>query len=537
MSGSEWGHTCWVPPDTAQMNCPASVGSVFAHQPELRSNKRQKGPDGAPIITDQPCQPKKAQLERTYKIQMLPTPEQREELRRIFEISRIAYNFANKRVKARYAQDPDAGPARAANFYTIRNEWAHLPPETFPQGVDKGFAKLAVRQLTYAYASTLKNKTQMRGSLPSIKYIKMAPSSSIPNYDESDEEDSEYATKYTEVIHIACDPKNPTKVKGDPGQTRMNKGSQLLRFAPTPKSSRRRHPECVAHFGMDLSKMGGIRLRDSPRVISKLLSDGSRLQHECKIMWDHRTNIFHFLYCFTLPVLPDPDPSFSSKRIVSLDPGSKPFQHWFSPTSGAHGTLLDGDALKKRLQYIEKLKEHIRDRKETRPRPQRPHSEFKHTSKYRHRSTRRLKNRLARAQVRLHNWMRSGHYDAANFLLRQHDIIIAPILNVAKMVSEDGLCRNGKRKMLAWSHYKFRQRLISASARYEGRHVLETREPGTSKTCTQCGHWNASLALGDEVFRCPNCALCVDRQLAGARNNFLAAYGCALGVYWDEKSA
>ena len=39
--------------------------------------------------------------------------------------------------------------------------------------------------------------------------------------------------------------------------------------------------------------------------------------------------------------------------------------------------------------------------------------------------------------------------------------------------------------------------------------------------------------LGDETFVCPRCGLCVDRQMAGARNNLLAAYGRALGVGWD----
>ena len=90
------------------------------------------------------------------------------------------------------------------------------------------------------------------------------------------------------------------------------------------------------------------------------------------------------------------------------------------------------------------------------------------------------------------------------------------------------------RAMYTWSHAEFRRRLISVSARYAGRHVYETTEPGTSKTCTHCGKWNTSLQLGDKLFQCPACALVVDRQLAGARNNFLAAYGMACGMPWDK---
>ena len=68
-----------------------------------------------------------------------------------------------------------------------------------------------------------------------------------------------------------------------------------------------------------------------------------------------------------------------------------------------------------------------------------------------------------------------------------------------------------------------------------GRHVFETTEPGTSKTCTNCGFWNAELKLADKIFDCPRCQIRVDRQLAGARNNFFASYGLAVGIGWDGR--
>ena len=84
--------------------------------------------------------------------------------------------------------------------------------------------------------------------------------------------------------------------------------------------------------------------------------------------------------------------------------------------------------------------------------------------------------------------------------------------------------------MLTWSHSLFERRLKSASVRYAGRHVLTTTEPGTSKTCTHCGHWKADLLPRDKIYACTACGLRVDRQLAGARNNLFAALGLALGV-------
>ena len=88
------------------------------------------------------------------------------------------------------------------------------------------------------------------------------------------------------------------------------------------------------------------------------------------------------------------------------------------------------------------------------------------------------------------------------------------------------------RNMLTMSHYKYRQRLEWAATRYPGRYVLVTEEPGTSKTCTNCGYWNSNLG-SDEVYCCGGCGICVGRDLAGARNNFFSEYGKAVLVGWD----
>ena len=129
----------------------------------------------------------------------------------------------------------------------------------------------------------------------------------------------------------------------------------------------------------------------------------------------------------------------------------------------------------------------------------------------------------------------SAHYDAANFLLRRHEIVIAPILATTRLTAKNTRCFGSKlaRTMYTWSHLLFRRRLAFAAARYPGRYVFECVEPGTSKTCTNCGRWNPNLKLCDKVCSCSRCGVIVDRQLAGARNNFFAAYGMAMGVGWD----
>ena len=327
-----------------------------------------------------------------------------------------------------------------------------------------------------------------------------------------------------------------------------HKTSSLLRFEPCECTDKRSgRSACKAFFGNNLKEVGGIRMQDSARIIARVLAEGNRLHEDAKIQWDKRTGAFYFIYLYTVQKDEDPDPDFINKRIVATDPGCSPFQEWYSPTSGEFGALLDDgyaeirlrchriDKLQSRLALREVTPSHMlltRRRQETLgPRQQ----------KQAHRgTTRRLRRKLAKERRRLHGYVESAHYDAANFLLNHHDIIIQPILKVSELVKkkrDERLQRvfgsKMARAMCTWSHYLFRRRLISASARYAGRHVYETTEPGTSKTCTHCGTWNAGLRLGDKVFECRRCTLAIDRQLAGARNNFLAAYGMAVGVHWD----
>jgi len=75
------------------------------------------------------------------------------------------------------------------------------------------------------------------------------------------------------------------------------------------------------------------------------------------------------------------------------------------------------------------------------------------------------------------------------------------------------------RKMMNWSHYLFRQRLIH-KAEEKGCVVHEVSEHYTSKTCGRCGniHWNLG---GDKVFQCPTCHFTIDRDHNGTRNIFL----------------
>ena len=54
-------------------------------------------------------------------------------------------------------------------------------------------------------------------------------------------------------------------------------------------------------------------------------------------------------------------------------------------------------------------------------------------------------------------------------------------------------------------------------------HVVSRWEP-SSKTCSCCGWYNASLSLAERLFVCQECGLVIDRDLNAARNLELLAY-------------
>jgi len=432
---------------------------------------------------------------RSYMIRMLPTKDQLVELKRCFHACRLAFNFANKRVK---------DDKMSANTIALKKDWVLLEKENEIKGVAARFPCNAIKDLVEAYKS---NYAKLKTN-PTHKF---------------EVKNRSLATTRTEVIHVERD-------------------RVLLRVVPihSPSASKRR-AECGLVFGNNLQKHGMIRIQGKRKVIDMVVSTGKNLQAAAKIQWDKQIDAFYFIWVHDQLVPPDPDPTFQTKSVVALDPGSAPFQQWYSPTSGEYGELLSGarEGLKDKCLKIDKLRQRISHRKKNldiyQPKRFQYYPKKKRDNK-RQRTTRTLWHKLRRDCKRLSRNVAAAHYDAANFLLERHDIVIAPVLQTGRLTEKGKRGQFGSklaRALYTWGHRLFRQRLAYAAARYPGRYVYECCEPGTSKTCTNCGAWNKDLRLGDKVYNCSSCGLHIDRQLAGARNNFFAAYGMAIGRGWD----
>ena len=75
-------------------------------------------------------------------------------------------------------------------------------------------------------------------------------------------------------------------------------------------------------------------------------------------------------------------------------------------------------------------------------------------------------------------------------------------------------------KVLTWSHYSFKQRLLNKAREHPWCKVLIVDEHYTSKTCGFCGKIDQKLG-GKKIFKCHSCKIEADRDIHAARNILL----------------
>jgi putative transposase len=119
----------------------------------------------------------------------------------------------------------------------------------------------------------------------------------------------------------------------------------------------------------------------------------------------------------------------------------------------------------------------------------------------------------SRIRIKLRNLVDELHRQTASYLVHNYKVIFIPTFETSEMVLKSKRRINTKsvRSMLTWSHYRFKQLLISMADKH-GVIIVETNEAYTSKTCGKCGHVHTKLG-GNKVFKCPECGYVVDLML------------------------
>src|SRR6185437_10005641 len=199
------------------------------------------------------------------------------------------------------------------------------------------------------------------------------------------------------------------------------------------------------------------------------------------------------------------------ERIIALDPGVRTFQTGYDP-SGACFEWGKNDMGKiMRLGYAI---DNIQSRLDT-------------DKTCTGRNKRRLKKAGHRLRLKIKNLIKDCHRKLVKFLCESFDVILLPSFATSQMASKTTTTGKKRkinsdtvRRMMTWSHYSFKQTLISKAREYPWVKVSIVDESYTSKTCTCCGKINDKLG-GSKTFLCTSCGTKVDRDFNGARNIFL----------------
>ena len=276
------------------------------------------------------------------------------------------------------------------------------------------------------------------------------------------------------------------------------------------------------------------------------------IQHTCKLTYTE-PGIWHL----HIPVFVRRDNDRRRRgKVASCDPGVRTFQTCYT-TEGAVADLGIGPAFQTkvvdRLHRIDQL--------------------ASLAAKSNHARRQRLHRKQAALRYKIKNWINEIHWKTARWLCSQHSAVLLGKLNVKALSSKTGglgaiapnfvacghkslrpknrgrkcvisdhtfslekecgrrphsfslapdpptMGRSNVRKLYAWSHYKFQQRLL-CKAEELCCDAYVVNEAWTSKTCTACGHIHHKLGAS-KTFECPSCGVVLDRDVNGARNILL----------------
>jgi putative transposase len=262
-----------------------------------------------------------------------------------------------------------------------------------------------------------------------------------------------------------------------------------------------------------LSKLG-ISFRTSSRSGNTTNADYIRKSGDPILQLDKLNRYYLILRLWESPL--ETKERDSTVKMVSIDPGVRTFATTYSPD----GTVYKlGDRAASRIYRLMIADDDIQGILERKKR-----NDGSRTS-----SKERMKLRRSRRLIsdKIHHLTDEMHWKIARFLIDRYDHIVIPPFETAKMSRRYDIARQRRRvigkktvrQMLRLRHFAFRQKLIYLAGRH-GVKVDVLDEIGTTKTCGNCGYWDATIG-GKKKYWCPECHVHCDRDVNGSRNVFL----------------
>ncbi len=238
----------------------------------------------------------------------------------------------------------------------------------------------------------------------------------------------------------------------------------------------------------------------------------------------------------------DEQPIVERHSVVSLDPGVRTFQTFYSP-EGFYGEIAADPFARQAIPSgKQRTKGQRHDLTKLLFRQDKLKSMWKEGSLQ---QQRRRKKAWHKLQSRVTAKIDDLHWKAAKWLVTRFETVLIPDFQVSNMVRKEGICRqcqaNGElhvnracsacggsrkikaktvRQMLTLRMSTFKARLIQKSAELNCKvHVVG--EEYTTQTCARCG-WLHTKIGGSKMYHCQQCRLKVGRDFAGSFNIFLS---------------
>lgn len=194
--------------------------------------------------------------------------------------------------------------------------------------------------------------------------------------------------------------------------------------------------------------------------------------------------------------VPDPLPApMQEERAVGIDMGLK---HFATMASGCEHLPTYVSNPRFLTQYLPRL--HILARRL---------SKKVKFSKNWHKA----KNQLSKLHARIKHCREDFAHKLSTNIVKSHDIICVEGLNIANLL-EKGTKRLSR--SIADASWRMFLRCLEYKAKEHGKHFVETGKyfPST-QTCSSCGS-RKNMELSDREYRCPNCAIVIERDLNSA---------------------
>lgn len=213
-----------------------------------------------------------------------------------------------------------------------------------------------------------------------------------------------------------------------------------------------------------------------------------------------------------------PEIEEGKKMLCSFDPGERVPYTMYSFDDGTFLEISDREQMEKRIVRLKNRCERLQNDKKC---LKELYSDPK--SKQKSRELRRLNRLIAKTTTKVSNLLKDAHWQLARMICSTYSYVILPIFKVAKIAHEMKVSRVPKfvrKNILAFGHFRFREIMKAAAAKFNTTLVLGT-EFYTTKCCLLC---RRLTDIGSsKVYKCrfDECGFEGPRDMVSAINNGL----------------